>query len=510
VNHSLQAATDRWREDLVQLGFSDDGAQLCGPVTWTRPGDSPATARVQVTLTPDFPFAPPKVVVLDPGSVFEATFHVDRDGVLCLWEDDWSVDDAPWLDPGAFLARIAGWMQETAAGWPDDDVCDLERYLVHDRQTFILYDADTLIPDVLLRTTQGPTPGTVTITEERRQLRDTFGKRRRRKDNRLAWVADIGAVVRPLRSWNDVGTALGPRCTAVSRLISFGVVSFVVLRYARGDTPGVLVLRVSHTSTGIEVAACENADTSPATRALRAGPAPFRLVDLRIAVVGCGAIGSFTADLLFRSGIRHITLADGERLRPGNVVRHLGGLDHVGRPKPDAVRACLRRVDPDVSHVRTRGSLVDLDDATALVREHHVVLDATGSARASSLLATAAEQVGRGSGHAVVSVCVQRDGDVLRVDRMPVRRGEIHLPPLSPRESTISQRERGCGAPVSPTPPGAVTAAAELAFRSVLDEATRECALPATVVEVRASQPEPPFHHVGRITSADHVRAAAS
>jgi molybdopterin/thiamine biosynthesis adenylyltransferase len=257
----------------------------------------------------------------------------------------------------------------------------------------------------------------------------------------------------------------------------------------------------------MELAACESADTSAATRGMRAGPAAPALAEVKIAVVGCGAIGSFAADLLFRAGVRKLTLMDGERLRPGNVVRHLAGAWQVGRPKTEAVRACLADVDPDVSAVRTRGPLSVLEDAVKLVQDHQVVLDATGSARTSSLLATAA---GPASGHTVVSVCVQRAGDVLRVDRMPLRRGEAHLPALPLHDDATDLRERGCGSPVSPTPPGAVVAAAELAHRVVIDHATHTCLLPATIAEVRSPQPEPPYHRIGQVTSADTPRTAVS
>lgn len=503
MSHLYQAATDRWREELVALGFSDDGQQLCGRVWWALSGGGQATARVEITLPPDFPFLPPRVIILDAGAPFQATFHVDRGGVLCLWEDEWSVDDAPWRDPQVLLARVADWMEHTAAGWPGDVSCDLERYLGHDPTSFVLYDAAALVFDTPVRTTAGPTPGTVTVTAERRRLRDLGSDRRRRKDRRLAWVADIGSVVRPLRDWSDVATTLGARAAEVERLISFGAVDLLLLRYTHGNVPGALALRVRPLAGRVDVLACESADTSAATRALRAGPAATRLADVRVAVVGCGGIGSFAADLLFRSGIRHLNLVDGERLRPGNVVRHLAGIDHLGRLKTEAVRACLASVDPDISTVLTMGPLLDLDGAVALVRGHHVVLDATGSARASSLLATAADRAGRGMGHAVVSVCVQRDGGVLRVDRMPLRRGEAYLSPLPLLDSTTHLRERGCGSSVSPTPPPAVVAAAELAFRVVLDEATHECALPATIADVRQAQLEPPYHQVGLVTSAD-------
>lgn len=271
MSHSLQAATDRWREKLVALGFSDDGETLRGPVLWAGAGGGPANARVQITPTAVFPFAPPQVVILDAGAPLEPTFHVDEDGVPCLWEDEWPVDEAPWRDPHVLVARIAEWMEKTAAGWPDDDSCDLERYLRQDLTTFVLYDADALEFNAPVRTTGGPSPGTVTVTDERRRLRDLGNGRRRRKDNRLAWVADIGEVTRPLRDWGDVVAALGRRAAEVDRLISFGAVTLLLLRYTHGGAPGALALRVRRTSTGIELVACESADASAATRGLRAG-----------------------------------------------------------------------------------------------------------------------------------------------------------------------------------------------------------------------------------------------
>lgn len=502
----LQAATDRWREGLIALGFSDDGERLQGPVPWSGASGGTVTARVQITPTAVFPFAPPEVLILDAGAPFEPTFHADEGGVLCLWEDEWAVDEAPWRDPRQLVDRVADWMQQTDAGWPGDDSCDLERYHEQDHTAFVLYDAATLVFDTPVRTTTGPTPGSIFITADRRRIRDLGTGRRHRKDRSLAWVADIGAVTRPVRSWSDVAAALGSPAAEVARLIGFGVVTLLLLRYTHGGAPGALALRVRQTTRGIALVAYESADTSPGTRGLRAGPAAPWLADVRIAVVGCGAIGSFAADLLFRSGSRHLTLADSERLRPGNVVRHLAGVEHLGRHKTDAVRACLARVDPDVSRVGTVGPLINIEDALALVRNHQVVLDATGSARASSLLATAAERVGRASGHTVVSACVQRDGEVLRVDRMPLRPGEVHLPALPSQRDKSGLRERGCGSPVSPTPPTAVAAAAELAARVVLDEATRECVLPATIAEVRSPQPEPPYHRVGPVTSAEAPR----
>jgi len=508
----LSADTDLWREKLVALGFSDDGERLRGPVSWAAPPSGTVSARVEITPGEMFPFTQPRVVILDAGTPLEVTFHINYDGSPCLWENDWAVDEAPWRDPHTLLRRIGGWLLNTASGWPGDDICDLERYLDQDHDNLVLYDATELVPGRAVRTSAGPTSAAIVVTSEQRRVSDLRDLRaRQRKDKRLAWVADIGAVERPLRSWADVAAALGARRDEVVRLIGFGVIDLLLLRYSRGRTDSVLALKVRRIPAGIQVTACESADMSAATRSLRAGPTAPKLAEVKVAVVGCGAIGSFAADLLFRAGVRQLTLCDGERLRPGNLVRHLAGAEQVGRAKALAVRNCLARVDANVDGVKCHAqSLLHLDDAIALVRGHHVVLDATGNARASSLLATAIDVVGPGLCHAVVSACAQRDGDVLRVDRLPLRGAERYLPALPLLDDAAHPREQGCGNPVSPTPPGAVIAAAELAHRVVIDEATGACTLPATIAEVRRAQPEPPYDQAGCLTSDEAAPRSVS
>jgi hypothetical protein len=511
MSRPYSADTDLWRKNLVLLGFGDDGQQLHGPVAWHHPEHGAATAQVQITPGETFPFTPPQIIILDPGVQLNFTFHLETNGTLCLWANDWAVDQAPWRDPQKLLRRIAGWLENTAAGWPGDNVCDLERYLPQSHDTLVLYDAATLAPGRAVRTAQGPTSATTLVTVDQRKVSGIVQARNgrrakspRRKDRRLAWIADIGAVRYPLRTWEDVAAALGSTAAELGRLIGLGIVDLLLLRYSRGGRGSVLALKARKTSEGIQVAACESADTSPATRSIRAGPAAPYLAEAKIAIVGCGGIGSFAADLLFRSGGRQLTLRDGERLRPGNVVRHLAGAAYIGLAKVEAIRECLARVDPDLGAVTAQfRKLRSLDDALALVRDHDVVLDATGNAHASSLLATAAQIAGPDLGHVVVSACAQRDGDVLRADRLPLRGMERHLPALSLLDDSTHTYERGCGSPVSPTPPGAVIAAAELACGMVIDEVTSACSLPATIAEVRRAQPEPPFDSVGRVTSRD-------
>jgi hypothetical protein len=508
---ALDAEREDWRSGLAKLGFVDDGTRLRGPVTWTHPVIGSTTARVEIRLGDAFPFAPPAARVLDHGTELEPTFHLERPaypgdpGGLCLWETDWPVDEAPWRDPVTTVDRIRGWLEQTAAGWLGDEACDLERYLEpDDRRRLVLYDWGSL-GDLrrTVRTSADSVRHTVTITTDVRRPAAPSGRRGlRRRDRNLAWVGDVGQLDRPLRGWADLAAVLGPDAEQVARFANFGAVEFVLLGYRRGSQSSALALSIRPSKGGFIVRACESADTGSTTRMLRAGTASQELANASVAVVGVGAVGSFLADLLYRSGVRRLTLRDGEVLRPGNVVRHLAGDRYVGASKAEAVKECLAALGLDVGGVIIVAErLTTLTEALELVQGHDLVVDATANARASSLLASAANATGR----TVISVCVQRAGDVLRVDRFPLRGHERHLAPLPAVEGDDLAHERGCGSAVSRTPPGAVFGAAELAARVVIDEARHNQSFPATVADVRGSQPEPPFDQLGLIRGASQT-----
>jgi ThiF family len=500
----LDAQVSQWREQLADLGFADDGTRLRGRVTWTDQAGAQDTARIEVQPGDDFPFAPPAVRVLNTGNGMELTFHVDRPvqgqpaGNLCLYDTDHPVEEAPWLDANCLVDRIRDFLAKTSAGWPADDVCDLERYLEREL-TLVLYDSDK-IGNMVGPLRSKAESGVVVVLPERRRIDDALSGQRHRKDRGLVWKADIGAVASPLRTWDDVTRALGPGAGNVTRAIQMGAIEYLLLDYTRGSRSSTLALHVRGRATGQPaLRSCDSADTSVAARTLRAGDGAPDLADTKIAIVGLGAVGSFLADLLYRSGVGSLTLRDPETLRPGNVVRHLAGDADVGLPKVRGVEKALRRLALGDRRIDIEESrLTTLAEAVRLLHDHGVVVDATGNARATSLLATAA----RATKRPVVSVCVQRNGEVLRVDRFPLRGDEVHLPALPAVDTTGLPQERGCGSPVSLTPPGAVVAASELASRVAIDEARMTCSYPCTVADVRVAQECSPFDRVGRVDAA--------
>lgn len=75
---------------------------------------------------------------------------------------------------------------------------------------------------------------------------------------------------------------------------------------------------------------------------------PEAILKARAAIVGIGSGGGFIAEELGRLGLR-LLLVDrpDERLETHNIVRHVLGMDALGRPKHAALAEHLKRVNPD-------------------------------------------------------------------------------------------------------------------------------------------------------------------
>ncbi|TCN04606.1 E2/UBC family protein B [Bacillus sp. BK006] len=68
--------------------------------------------------------------------------------------------------------------------------------------------------------------------------------------------------------------------------------------------------------------------------------------ELKVAVVGCGAVGSHIAQGLIDIGIENLFLIDPDKLNFENINRHLCGASDVGQPKPEVVKNKLRKHHP--------------------------------------------------------------------------------------------------------------------------------------------------------------------
>ena len=73
-----------------------------------------------------------------------------------------------------------------------------------------------------------------------------------------------------------------------------------------------------------------------------------RIREASVVLFGVGGVGSWCAEALVRSGVRRLTLVDGDVVNPSNVNRQLMATTRtVGRPKVEALRERLLDINPE-------------------------------------------------------------------------------------------------------------------------------------------------------------------
>lgn len=99
----------------------------------------------------------------------------------------------------------------------------------------------------------------------------------------------------------------------------------------------------------------------------------------KVAIIGCGSVGSSIADLLIKSGIKDLLLVDSDFLLPENISRHHLGMEYIGKRKVHALKSNLSKNYPYVQieavsekfHLGNNGLLEKVKSAD-------IVLSATG------------------------------------------------------------------------------------------------------------------------------------
>lgn len=450
-------ARQHFEEGLIRAGFSGVEARWEGPVP-----HSAVTTRVVIDLPPRFPFLPPRVAPVEHDAV-PWSWHRDPDGGLCLVAED-DHEGLWWTEAPAFLEHVTAWFERADIGWTGDRPdLDLDRYFQPsaDRRLY-LYDD---LGQYLNRSVRFSPSSNNT-------MRIRHGSRPRKalehSKDRFGYVADLGEVDVPPRTWADISARLGSN-TELDRRIRQQSVAVVVLSYRRDTHEGAIVLNVASTKEGgTAVTRLRSGADTEAARSARAGVLAPALRESRVAVVGVGALGSFIADMLVRSGVRYLTLIDDDVVMPGNLVRHLVGPDTVGLPKVEAVKRHLVRQDEALANSIgiINGALTSGADAVDHLRNHDLVVNATADFATTALLHVSARTVGT----RVLSAALQNDGRTYRIDVLPPLGDAAPLPPSTARADTEAPLlfEAGCGSPISPTPPHAVIEAAAATVRHAI------------------------------------------
>lgn len=130
----------------------------------------------------------------------------------------------------------------------------------------------------------------------------------------------------------------------------------------------------------------------------RLPPGHDALASKRVAIVGCGSVGSKVAGMLARSGVRRFTLIDDDVFFPANLVRNELDARAIGLHKVEALTSRLEDIASDMDITKRRVALGQQESAgtTEWVMEDltkaDLLIDATADPRAFNLIAAVARR----------------------------------------------------------------------------------------------------------------------
>ncbi len=166
-----------------------------------------------------------------------------------------------------------------------------------------------------------------------------------------------------------------------------------------------------------------------------------RLATARVGIAGAGGLGSNCAVALARAGVGSLVVADFDVVQSSNLDRQYYFLDQVGRPKVEALRDNIGRIDPNV-RVEAATLRLDADKAAATFAGCSVVVEAFDDAAAKAMLietvlerlpeATIVAASGIAGWGRVEALGVRRMGRLILVGDLESAVSE-ELPPMAPR-----------------------------------------------------------------------------
>src|ERR671937_2637556 len=122
-----------------------------------------------------------------------------------------------------------------------------------------------------------------------------------------------------------------------------------------------------------------------------------RLLDSRVTLCGCGALGTVLANALARAGVGHLRLVDRDFIETNNLQRQVLFDEHdvaEGLPKAEAASRKLAAVNSSV-YVEPVVTDIDRTNILELVRDADLILDGTDNFEIRYLINDAAMKLGK-------------------------------------------------------------------------------------------------------------------
>ncbi len=145
-----------------------------------------------------------------------------------------------------------------------------------------------------------------------------------------------------------------------------------------------------------------------------------RIATARVIIFGVGGVGSWCAESLVRSGIRHLTVVDSDRICITNCNRQLMATSQtVGQVKVEALKARLLDINPAAEITALQMAYNDTTAASFDLETYDFVIDAIDS------LTEKAQLILHATGLPSAVTFFSSMGAALRLDPTKVRQGEF-------------------------------------------------------------------------------------
>lgn len=105
-----------------------------------------------------------------------------------------------------------------------------------------------------------------------------------------------------------------------------------------------------------------------------------KIADKRIVLFGIGGVGSWCAESLIRTGVRHLTIVDSDFVCETNINRQLMATTRtVGQRKVDVLKARLLDINPDAEIISIAGVYSEENSASYHLDGYDYIIDAIDS-----------------------------------------------------------------------------------------------------------------------------------
>lgn len=173
-----------------------------------------------------------------------------------------------------------------------------------------------------------------------------------------------------------------------------------------------------------------------------------RLAEVKVGIAGAGGLGSNCAAMLVRSGFTRLRIYDFDRVECSNLNRQFYFHDQIGRPKVEALRENLRRINPDLQP-ETICERITAENVSRCFADCDIVIEAFDCAEAKKMLAKA--YLGTGKLYITASgLAGWGNSDNIRINKLrdslylvgdDVSEAGNELPPLAPRVNIAAAKE---------------------------------------------------------------------